>query len=365
MKYAKTIIPVAVVAALVLWGFFQLKSNKEVIDEKAQEKEFVVAEIPVKVFAVQSEMQEEKLSLIGTFKARKELNIIAETQGSITRLFVKEGQSVAKGQTIATINDATLQSQLTTAKASLAKAEKDVERYQNMLKVGAISQVQFEEVKLAMQNQLTNVTSIQQQLKYATVKSPMSGVVKTVMLEEGSFATPGAQIASVVDINTLNMIVNVDERDIVKVKKGQRVQVQTEVYPDVVFQGTVTQISVQADAARKYEIAVEIRNNNQNPLKAGMYGQASIPSANKAVASVLTVPRKSVVGSLKQPQVYLALNGKAVLTNIEVGETIADRVVVLKGLKAGDPVITTGQVNLENGRAISIIDTKDALLTIK
>lgn len=355
MKYAKIIIPVTLLAVLAFWGFKTLSKNKEIIDEKAQQTETVIAQIPVNTVPVTTQVVEDKLNLIGNFEAQKELKVIAETQGRITSLQIKEGQYVSRGAVIARLNDATMQSQLTTAKASLAKAQKDVQRYENLLEVGAISQTQYEEVKLGMQNQQTNVTSIQQQLQYATVKAPMSGVVKEVMLVEGSFASPGTEIAIIVDINTLKMMVNVDEMDIVKIKTGQVVKIQTEVYPDVVFTGRVSQIGVQADASKKYQVAIDLSNNKQHPLKAGMYGEVVIPSANKQPKEVITIPRKSIVGSLKEPKVYLSKGGKAVLTNIEIGESIDEMVVVLNGLTIEDQVITTGQINLENGRQIKVI----------
>ncbi|MGB4958127.1 MAG: efflux RND transporter periplasmic adaptor subunit [Saprospiraceae bacterium] len=365
MKYLKIIVPIIIVSVAILWGYFQLIENKNTIDEKAQITETIIAEIPVNVVQVQKIAIEDRLELIGTFEARKELNIIAETQGRITNLYIKEGQTISKGQTIATINDAAIRSQLATAKASLAKSEKDVERYSNLLKVGAISQTQYEEVKLGMRNQETNVTSIEQQLQYNKVKAPMSGVVNELLLEEGSFVNPGTEIATIVDINNLKMIVKVDEKDIVKVKKGQLVNMTAEVYPDTKFQGRINQIAVQADESRKYEIAIEMNNNAKTPLKAGMYGTAAIPTGNAKAVEHLYIPRKSVLGSIKNPQVYIARDNKAVLVDIEIGEANGELLVVKSGLKETDVIITTGQFNLENDRAIKIIETVNTLTTTK
>ncbi len=361
MKNIKIIIPVVILILATTWGFFKLRSNKAKIDKKATQTETIITEIPVTVIPVANTKMPNELQLIGTFEARKELTVIAETQGRITRLFVQEGQQIKKGQTIAAINDATIMSQLETARASLAKARKDVERHQNLLNVGAISQTQFEDVTLGMRNQESNVTSIETQLEYTSARSPMDGIVKEIILEEGSFANPGMQIASIVDINRLNLVVKVDEKDIVKVNYAQNVRITTEVYPDVIFTAKVNQISVQADAARKYDIAIEMINTKEHPLKAGMYGTVRIPSSNGKPEMALTIPRKSVVGSLKQPQVYLAVDGKAKLINIEVGSTMEELVVVQSGLRENDKVITTGQINLEDGRAITVIDNTNSL----
>jgi len=247
-----------------------------------------------------------------------------------------------------------------TAQASLEKARKDVERYKNLLDVGAISQTQYEEIKLGMQNQLSSITAIEQQLKYTTAKSPMSGIIKEIMLESGSFANLGTEIASVVDISKLNMIIKLDEKDIVKVKRGQVVKIITEVYPDKTFNGRVKNIAVQADIARKYDVSIELTNSKSMPLKAGMYGTAHIPIGNDS-KTALVIPRKSVVGSLKQPQVYIVDNETAKLINVEVGESIEENVIILSGLQEGDQIITTGQLNLDNGKGVNVISENVSL----
>ena len=363
MKFVKIIITLIAIGGLTFLGYNQLQKNKEVIDQNAELRETIVAEIPVTITLAQQQKIESKLDVVGTFEARKELSAIAESQGRITNLYIQEGQSISKGKVIATIDDATIQSQLRTAQSSLEKAKKDVERYKNLLDVGAISQTQYEEVQLGMQSQQSNITALEQQIKYTSARAPMSGVVKEVMLEEGSFANAGMQIATIVDISKLNMVVKVDEKDVVKVKPNQKVQIETEVYHNHTFTGRITQIGVQADAARKYEVSIEVANSNKYPLKAGMYGTVSIQTAQTQIEK-LVIPRKSVVGSLKQPQVYLAKDGKATLVDIEVGETIDDNVVVLNGLSDGNQIITTGQINLDDGRAIKIVNQNISQNTI-
>jgi len=357
MKYIKFIITAIIFIGLAVWGYQKLQGNKKIIDDNAQIEAFVVQQIPVYTEKVSQATLSNKAEIVGTFEARKELSVIAETQGRITDLYVQEGQPVSKGQDIAKIDDSTIQAQLNIARASIEKATKDVERYQNLLKVGAISQTQYEEVELALGNQESNLAGIEQQLQYTTATSPMSGIVKDVLLEQGSFATPSKEIVTIVDISQLNMIVRLDEKEVVKVRKGKKVNITTEVYEDVIFTGTINQIAVQADASRKYEVQIQVANSRRHPLKAGMYGTALIPFSDDVDNEAMVIPRKSVVGSVMNPQVYIFMDGKAKLREIEVGENIDDKVIVLSGLTIGDEVITTGQINLEDGREVKAITT--------
>lgn len=360
MKFIKPIIALAVIGGFAFWMFSTLKHNKETIDEKAQIKEEVITNIPVRVSKVQSLTVDNSLNLTGTFEARKEIDIVAEAQGRITRLSIEEGQYVKNGQVIAKIDDTNIQAQLTTINASVQKAKKDVERYERLVKAGAISQIQYEEVQLAYQNTQANVTAIQQQLKYSTARSPMSGIVKELKVEQGSFASPGSVIATVVDINQLKMVVKVDESEITQVKRGQKVGIVTEVYPDVTFEGKVKLISVQADAGRKYEVEIELQNPKKTPLKAGMYGTAQIKPQGNGDEMALFVARKAIIGSVQSPEVFVVINENEVISRIvKVGEIVEDKVEILEGLQAGDVVVTSGQINLSDGKKIKIINEEE------
>lgn len=362
MKIFKITLAVAVILGLLSLMAFRLYSNKQVIDEKAKPKEEVITAIPVRVAHVEKLTKDNSLNLSGSFEARKELSIIAEAQGRLTSLTIQEGSYVQKGQMIAKIDDTGIRSQLATAEASLAKAQKDVERYERLLTAGAVSQLQLEEVRLNFQNMQTNVTAIEQQLKYTVVRSPMTGIVKEVEVEEGSFATPGATIASVVDVSRLKMVVKVPEIDIVKVHKGQQVEIETEVYPEKIFKGNVSLISVQADLGRKYDVEIELPNNKEFPLKAGMYGNVKIqPTNGHSDEKALFVPRNAVIGSVKDAKVYVLQADTTVsLRDVKVGEESGDKILILEGLTEGETIVTTGQINLSNGKQVKVLNERTA-----
>ncbi|MBK8503796.1 MAG: efflux RND transporter periplasmic adaptor subunit [Saprospiraceae bacterium] len=362
MKFIRISITILIIGGLTAWAGLKLTSNKKVIDEKAEIKAEVITEIPVRIALVEMLEIDNSLKLTGAFEARKELNIIAEAQGRLTSLGIDEGSQVQKGQIVAEIDDTGVQSQLATAKASMDKAKKDVERYERLVKAGAVSQLQLEDVKLNLQNMETNVTAVEQQLKYTTVKSPMTGIVKKVKVEEGSFATPGAVIATVVDISSLKMVVKVPETDIMKVRRGQPVEIQTEVYPDKVFKGSVSLISVQADEGRKYDVEVELPNDKNFQLKAGMYGAVKITPSTTKKEEALFVPRNAVLGSVKEAQVFVLMEDKSVkLKPVRVGESSGEKVLILDGLSLGEKVVTTGQINLSDGRMVKVLNEIDPI----
>ncbi len=131
-KYTTPIIAISITVAIAVWIFFTLKSNKETIDENAALTEEVIKSIPVRATKVEEISFDNNLNLTGTFEAHRELDIIAEGQGRITSLSVRKGQQVSKNQIVAKIDDSAIQAQLSNVRATLAKAKKDVERYERL-----------------------------------------------------------------------------------------------------------------------------------------------------------------------------------------------------------------------------------------
>ena len=351
----KRIFTIVVILAIAGFMAYKLYSNKTIINKKAEEVPEVVGFIPVKVGEVELKKIDNGISFTGNFVARKEVSLTAEAQGSLIQLGIIEGQKVSQGQVIARIDPTAIQSSLATANASLNKAIKDKERYERLVTAGAISQKQYEDIALNVDNAKANLASIQQQMKYTIIRSPMSGTISSVLVEKGSFTTVGMKIGTVIDVSKLKMQIQVSEEDVVRIKKGQPVQIKTEVYPDHVFSGNISLISVQADAGRKYDVEVEVPNGGQYPLKAGMFGTVSLKAQVKDNGEKLFIPRNAIVGSIRNAQVFVLNSDNSVtLKNIEADDQDGDMVIVRIGLNAKDKVVTTGQINLQNGSKVRV-----------
>ncbi len=356
-KRSKIIIPVIVIVSLIAIMAYILISNKKKMEADATAVPQSVSAIPVKIAPVELKSMDNTIELTGSFEARQTLPLVAEAQGSIIQLNIHEGQSISAGQVVARIDPTSLQSSLASAKATYNNAVKNKERYERLAEAGAISQKQYEDVALNVEKARTDMKNIQQQMKYTIIHSPMSGFVSEVKVEQGSFASPGMELGSVVDISKLKMVVKVDEQDVIKLKKGQNVSIKTEVYPDHEFSGMISLISVQADAGRKYNVEVQVPNSQEFPLKAGMFGTAKFNTANTETGEKLFIPRQAIVGSIQNAQVFVLNNDSTVtLKNIEVQNQGGDQLIVLKGLNQNDKVVVSGQINLQTGTKIRVVE---------
>jgi multidrug efflux pump subunit AcrA (membrane-fusion protein) len=103
-------------------------------------------------------------------------------------------------------------------------------------------------------------------------------------------------------------------------------------------------------------VEIEISNNPDNALKAGMYGTASFTSSDRESEKILVAPRNAFLGSVSSNQVFVAEDGVAKLTGVTAGRIFGDKVEILDGLDSNELVIVTGQINLQNGSKIDIID---------
>ncbi|WP_158976954.1 efflux RND transporter periplasmic adaptor subunit [Cellulophaga sp. L1A9] len=342
------IVAVVIIAAIA----YTLYSNKTEMTAKAQMVEEVFA-IPVQTATVSSKTISQGLIATGEFKGWEEVTLVAESQGSIQYLRVEEGQQIRKGQIIAKVDAVSLNSQLSSSRSAYAKAEKDVARYERLEKVGAVSQSALEDSRIQLENAKANIAQIQQQLGFTVVKSPIDGVVNSLMVEETSFVMPGNEIAEIVQIDRLKIEVNIAEDNLSKIKKGQVVSIKTDVFPLKTFEGKVSTISVKADASRKFKVTIEVANTSDD-LRAGLFAEINFDALKTNEAEARMIPRQAIVGSLQSPSVYVIENDKAQLKKIEVGAVIDGNVVVLSGLDDGEKVVTKGIINLTNNTLVTV-----------
>jgi RND family efflux transporter MFP subunit len=145
--------------------------------------------------------------------------------------------------------------------------------------------------------------------------------------------------------------VYVPEAEIMKFGKSQKVNVKADIYADKNFDGTITNIAVQADKSHNFAVQVTVSNPNKE-LMAGMYGNMSV--ANQTSKNALSIPRSALIGSTQNPQVYVIKNGKAILTSFQAGISDGTHIEVASGIDKNDKIVIKGQVNLQNKSNVKI-----------
>jgi RND family efflux transporter MFP subunit len=341
-----TLIGIALIALVVL----KLNSNKIAVDKKVYIHD---TEAPILVVASNPAMHtfESSFSFLGTFDPIRQNTIGSDASGKVIKLNVEEGDRVSQGSVIAKIDDEMIRLQIENAEVSIEGQRNDDNRYSTLAKENAVSGVQLEKTKLGLKSAEIQKKQLQKQLKSTTIAAPFSGVITKKLIDLGSMIGPGTPVVEITDISSLKLTVSVPERDIMKFKLNQKVQVSADVYAGKVFEGTVSNLSVQADKAHNFKVQITVRNTNQE-IMAGMYGSVSL--ANSKSVTSLAIPRKALVGSSKNPQVYVIRNGKAYLTSFNAGTSDGDFIEVISGIATTDKIVVKGQVNLQDKSNVKI-----------
>lgn len=351
----RKVIYTIIVIALLVWAGFTLAGNKA----KQAEETAIVAEqnafIAVRVDTVKTEVINASYRANGNFAPLQDLKLSSERGGQVVRVLVQEGAKVSVGQTLAVIK-ADLQSvELQNAEAAYLTAQKDAQRFESAFTTGGVTQQQLDQMNLQLQSAKARLNQAKINVGDSNVKSTINGIVNKRHIEPGTVVAPGAPLFDVVNVSKLKLKANATENQVANIKVGDEVIIKASVYPDKDFKGKVTFIAAMADESLNFPVEVEVLNNTDNDLRAGMYGSVIFSSKDKNNAPVTVVPRTAFVGSISNNEIFVAREGAAHLTKVVAGRNFGEQVEILEGLKAGDIVITSGIINLADGAKINIV----------
>ena len=252
------------------------------------------------------------ITATGTIEPVTSVTVGTQVSGIVSKLYVDYNSVVKKGQVIAELDRTNLISELNTAKANLASSESSMayekanyNRYKTLYDKGLVSADEYESALLSyrkakedVSTKRESVNKAQTNLGYATITSPIDGVVLSKSVEEGqtvaaSFNTP--ELFSIAqDLTDMRVIADIDEADIGGVKEGQLVSFTVDAFPDDHFEGQVTQVRQQATTESNvvtYEVVISAPNNDLK-LKPGLTANVTIFTMEKN--DVMAVPSKAL-----------------------------------------------------------------------
>ena len=348
-----------VLAAIIAWLLFGGHKKKEEVTFETAKVE--VANIHTSITAT------------GTIEPVTSVTVGTQVSGIVSKLYVDYNSVVKKGQVIAELDKTNLMSELNTAKANLSSTQSalnyqlaNYNRYKTLYDKGLVSADEYESARLnyqQAQQQVSqareNVRRAQTNLGYATITSPIDGVVLSKSVEEGqtvasSFNTPELFVIAK-DLTDMRVIAKIDEADIGGVKEGQRVSFTVDAFPDDTFNGAVQQVRQEATTESNvvtYEVVISARNNDLK-LKPGLTANVTIFTLEKN--NVVTVPAKALrftpnAALLKEGQeikdchanhkLWTKEGETFVAHAVEIGTTNGVTTEILSGIKEGTEVLT-------------------------
>ena len=361
MNYKKTGIITLAVLAVAAGGYclFGGKGEK--------------AEISYETAKVERATLSSSVTATGTIEPVTEVEVGTQVSGIISHIYVDYNTEVKRGQVIAELDRTNLLSELNSAQSNLSAARSDLDyqrvnynRYKALHDKGLVSDNEFETARLAYEQAKSTydarteaVKKAQTNLGYATITSPIDGVILSKSVEEGqtvaaSFSTP-TLFTIAQDLTDMRVIANVDEADIGGVREGQRTTFTVDAFPDDVFEGTVTQVRQEATTENNvvtYEVVISARNDALK-LKPGLTANVTIYTMERT--GVLSVPTKAlrftptaetirpgdkIVDAAGEHKLWVRQGNTIKAVAVSVGSAGATRTEILGGIAEGTEVIT-------------------------
>ena len=359
MKNKKLWIAICIVALAVI-AYLLLSGGK-----KEEKVEFETAK-------VEEGNIQTTITATGTIEPVTSVTVGTQVSGIVSKLYVDYNSVVKKGQVIAELDKTNLISELTAQRANLSSAQSSLNyqqanynRYKTLYDKGLVSAdeyesalLQYNQAKEQVKTARESVQRAQTNLGYATITSPIDGVVLSKSVEEGqtvaaSFNTPELfTIAQ--DLTDMRVIADIDEADIGGVKEGQRVSFTVDAFPEDKFEGQVTQVRQQATTESNvvtYEVVISARNNDLK-LKPGLTANVTIFTLEKN--GVLVAPAKALrfmpneallhegqsIEDVEAPKKLWTMEGNVFKAHkVETGTTNGVLTEIVSGISAGTEVL--------------------------
>lgn len=350
----KKILYISIATVVVALIAFKLIANKQTLDEKKKVTNTSLIEIPVETANAEFKNFSYQLKKTGTIIPFQEVDVTAVSSGRVVELRFDLGSKVVKGQKLAALDSRMNQLALESSELSERKLKADYEKYQSLLAGNAATETQVNDIKFNYETAANKSEQIRKQLKDATIVAPISGEITKKNIEIGEYVNPGNPLGTIVNVHKLKVKVMVNESEAYNIKEGQSVKVSSEIYPDVVYSGKVTFVSPTGDESHNYPVELVMDNKPGKNLKAGTVVTVDFSSKTSS-HNVLVIPRNALVESIKNPYVYVAEGTIAKERKIQVGREFSGYIEVLDGLKEGEAVVTTGQINLSEGSKLQIV----------
>ena len=336
----------AAVVGILFFGnkIFPLKKGVAVPERVIRADEFVVKRVPF----------EDTLTSMGLVRGVKSVDIGFQVGGVVNKVNFREGQMVKKGDIIVELDDTDARLKVEYNQSKLKAAQKKVEVHEELYRLNSIIQAKLEEVKYEYESQLKELEFAKQELAKTKLKAPVTGLLGPVEVEEGETVTPHTKVTSLYSVGIVYADLGIIERDISKIRLGQRVTVGVDAYSDYVKEGKIISISpVIEGKSRNFKVRVQMRNDDPSKFfLPGMFARAHIYVHSSQ--NSLVVPARSI----KDDTVYVIRRGQAIPQKVKVGYQSYDYAEVIRGLKPGEHIVAEVEGNLVGQPKVEVINTR-------
>lgn len=333
--------------------------------------------ISVSAAVAREQPWQSRLPAIGTLKAYQGVDLTAEVQGTVKEVLFQSGEKVTLGQPLLQLDSEVERAILATAEAVRALARVEYQRGQDLIKRQAISKSEFDRLNAELLKAEASVTQLKAELDKKRILAPFAGTIGIRQVDTGDYLSPGTSFATLQDLSRLYVDFFLPEQDYPQLAIGQSVRLSLAAYPGEVFSGEISALNPKVEETTRNVQVRAMLPNPDNKLLPGMFANLEVLLPGE-MPQVL-VPETAITYTLYGNSVYVIGEQKddqgAVVKDdkgqprlvverrfVETGERRDGQVLVLKGLKAGEQVVTAGQLKLDNGAHVAIVEDQAQVL---
>jgi len=337
-----------------------LSEEIKVLNDKISELD-TNKKIPlITIFPAKEEVFNHYLELQGDVQTKQNVLIYPEMPGQLIRIYVKEGQYVKKGQSLAKIDDGGLANQLAQVEAQAALAETTYKRQKRLWEQKIGSEIQFLQAKTSYEAQSNAVSQLRRQLAKSVIKAPFSGVIDDVIKEQGTVVTPGmgSEVFRIVNLRNMYIKTDVPESYITSIKKGKTVEVEFPILGEKLTSKIRQAGNFINPANRTFKVEVEVPNK-EGKIKPNLTAKLKINDYSNEKA--ILIPQSIISENANGEQyIYVVENvkdqiGTAKQIIISTGKTQGDIIEVLSGVENGASIIQEGARSVKNGQEVKVL----------
>lgn len=347
-------VAVLVVAALSVKAFLVMKAKK---GQEIEAVEPTPTNVEVEVVKAEAEMAD-TLVLPAEVEPKQIVEVAAEVSGRIERIHLEEGETCEKGDLLVEINTDLLQAEYGRAAAQAKYDENEYGRTKFLYEQGGdVTESELDQAISRMELSRATVATAKARLVRARIVAPVGGILNSLPMDVGEYVFPGVAVAEIVDMDTVNVVVQVPESDVPFLATGEKVEVLAKVRGEEVdLSGVISYISELADEgthSTRTEIMVD---NRERVLRSGQLVRVRL--TRRVLKDVIMVPLFAVIPLEEGKAVYVVEkvgSGRAERRDVELGVIKGRRVQVLSGLNPGDLLIVAGHGFVAPGQRVNIV----------
>ncbi|MCB1692197.1 MAG: efflux RND transporter periplasmic adaptor subunit [Pseudomonadales bacterium] len=294
----------------------------------------------------------DKIESIGTAAANESVLLTPKVTETVRKVNFDDGMYVERGDILVELTNAEETAQLSEAQATSEEATRQFNRVRNLIDQKLASETQLDTERVRMQTANARLEAIVARLDDRLIRAPFSGVLGFRKVSQGTLLTPTTPVTTLDDVSIIKLDFDIPENHLRKIKPGQEVIAKSVAYPDTEFVGSVNTIDSRVDpVTRTVRVRAHI-NNDKALLRPGMLLTVDLILERD---NALVVPESAIIPIQDRHYVYTVSDkGTAEQVAVEVGRRQPGIVEIIKGISAGQEVITQGVIKIRPGSPVQV-----------